>query len=57
MKINKEAIKKKAEQINIPDKDEVLLKQIEQVKKRYPRAYRSIVRKLKKKFPDKEFIE
>lgn len=57
MKINKETIKKKAEQINIPKKDESMLKQIEQVKKRYPRAYKNIIRKLKKKFPDKEFIE
>jgi len=55
MKISKEAIKKKAEQIKIPDKDEVMLKQIEQVKKRYPRAYRNIIKKLQKKFPDKEF--
>jgi hypothetical protein len=52
--MNKKEIERKARNIKVP-KDEDTLKVLDQIRERHPKAYRKLIKKLKKAFPDKDF--
>jgi len=53
-KITKKNIESEAKKINIPDEG-VMLQQLSLIKQKNPALFNKIVKKLKKKFPDKDW--